>query len=220
MEETAKLLQRKIIGVLIRAAREKARRTPKEVARRLGVTPARVRQWEGGAREVTLPELETLARFLNTPLSFFLEGDSMVAEIIPPPPALEQVRARLAAIGEKLKQARLAAGKSREDCAAVIDRKPSTISRYERGASDIPVTELDRLAQFLGVNLFYFLEPARGADDGSDLLDLEKLAHVPREVRAFVLDAANLPYLRMAVKFSDLPVDKLKELGEILLVVK
>ena len=220
MESKAKLVQRKIIGVLIRAAREKARRTDKEVAQRMGVTTARVRQWEKGAREVTLPELETLALFFRTQLSFFLEGDSMPEETIALPPSQEQIQARRAAIGEKLKQARLAAGKSREDCATAIQRKPGTISRYERGASDIPITELDRLAQFLNVNLPYFVERARGADDGGDLLDLEKLARLPKEVRAFALDPGSLPYLRMAAKFSDLPAEKLKELGEILLVVR
>jgi hypothetical protein len=35
-------------------------------------------------------------------------------------------------------------------------------------------------------------------------------------VRAFVLDAGNLPYVRMAMKFTEMPADRLKELGEIL----
>ncbi|MBI3912964.1 MAG: helix-turn-helix transcriptional regulator [Chloroflexi bacterium] len=220
MEPEAKLLQRKIIGVLIRAARERARRTIKEAALRMGVTPARVRQWERGAREVTLPDLETLARFFHAPPSFFLEGDSMALEVIAPPPTEAEVHDRRAAIGARLKQARVAMGKSREECATEIARKPGTISRYERGASDIPLGELDRLAHFLNVNLYYFIERGGDAHDAGDLMDMDKFARLPQDVRAFALDPANLPFLRMAQKFGDLPVEKLKELGEILLVVK
>ena len=53
-----------------------------------------------------------------------------------------------------------------------------------------------------------------------DVLDLEKLARLPKDVSAFILETGNLPYLRMAMKFADLPTDRLKELGEILLVVR
>ena len=76
MQSNAVVLQRKINGVLIRAAREKARRTIKEVALRLGITPARVQQYERGIREMTLPELEQLALFLQMPISFFVNGES------------------------------------------------------------------------------------------------------------------------------------------------
>jgi transcriptional regulator with XRE-family HTH domain len=219
VKSDAVVLQRKIIGVLIRAAREKSRRTGKEVAQRLGVTEARVRQYERGSRDISLPELENLALFFQTPLSFFMNGDSPIEVSIPKPPRAEQIRARRAALGVKVKQARLAAGKSKEECAQAIGRKAATIGRYERGASDIPITELDRLAQFLRVNLYYFVQDKLN-EDASGLMDLEKLARLPDEVRTFVLNPDNMPYIRMAIKFSDLPTDQLQELGEILLVVR
>ena len=219
MKSDEVVLQRKIIGVLIRAAREKSRRTIKDVAQRLGVTEARVRQYERGSREVSLPELEHLALFFQTPLSFFMNGDSPIEVSVPQPPSAEQVRARRAALGVKIKQARLAAGKTKEECAQAIGRKAATLGRYERGASDIPITELERLAQFLQLNLYYFVQDKLN-EDASGLMDLEKLARLPHEVRAFVLNLDNMPYVRMAMKFRDLPTDRLKELGEILLVVR
>jgi hypothetical protein len=75
------------------------------------------------------------------------------------------------------------------------------------------------LARFLNVNLYYFIE-RKDSEDSAALLDLEKLARMPQEVRAFAFDAGNLPYLRMAMKFRDLPTDQLQEFGEILLVVR
>ena len=219
MEPQTVVLQRKIVGVLIRAAREKARRTIAQVAQRLGVTPGRVRAYERGAREISLPELELVALYLQTPLSFFVSGEMTIEEDIPQPPSAAEMRTRRALIGAKLKQARLAAGKSKDECAQAIGRKTATIGRYERGLTDIPLAELDLLARFLNVNLYYFVE-RKDSEDSAALLDLEKLARMPKEVRAFAFDAGNLPYLRMAMKFRDLPTDQLQEFGEILLVVR
>jgi transcriptional regulator with XRE-family HTH domain len=129
------------------------------------------------------------------------------------------MRTRRALIGAKLKQARLAAGKSKEECAQAIGRKTTMLGRYERGLTDLSLGELDLLARYLGVNLYYFVE-RKDSEDAAALLDLERLIRMPKDVRAFVLDANNLPYLRMAMKFRDLPTDRLQELGEILLVVR
>ena len=219
MSVSAPVLERKIIGVLMRAAREKSHRSVKQVAQRLGVSAGRMRQYEAGAREISLPELEMLALYLQIPLSYFLNPDSNVAEEMPAPPQPEKIKSLRVLIGTRLKQARLAAGKSREESASAARIKPSSLARYERGLGDMPITELERLAAFLGVNLFYFLQDDR-PDEASEILDLEKLARLPRDVRAFALNPDNLPYLRMAQKFRDLPHDKLKELGEILLIVR
>ncbi len=218
MDSEALLVRRKIIGVLLRAAREKSHRSVQQVAQRLGVTVVRVRQYENGARDVTLPELELLALFFEMPLSYFLDEGSLIQEEPPFPPTQEEFRKRKVTLGNKIKQARVAAGKSKEECAEVLDCKPGTFARYERGASDMPVAMLEQLAKFLGVNLFYFVEDMKVLGQGG-VLDLEKLARLPKDVRGFVLDSSNLAYLRMAIKFSDLPTNKLKELGEILLVV-
>lgn len=218
MESQALVLERKIIGVLIRAAREKAHRTTKEVAHQMGVTPGRVRAYEMGTRDISLPELEKLALYLNMPLSFFLHGDSTdVEQALPTPPTPEEMRIRRSMIGAKLKQARVAAGVSKEQCAQAVGRSSSMLDRYERGQTDIPVAELERLAALLRVNMTYFLQ-----DGGArrDVLDLESWSRLPPDLRAFVLDMNSLPYLRMAQKFRDLPSNKLQELGEILLVVR
>ena len=220
MEVQAPVVERKIIGVLMRAAREKSHRTAKEVGQRLGISATRVRQYESGAREISLTELENFALYLQVPLSYFVSDDSMIQQETPVPSSPEKIKSLRSMIGERLKQARLSTGKSREECAQAVRIKPATLSRYERGVGDIPITELERLAKFLGVNLFYFLQDADGNEESGEVLDLEKLSHLPKEVRGFALNPDNMPYLRMAMKFRDLPHDKLKELGEILLVVR
>jgi transcriptional regulator with XRE-family HTH domain len=220
MEPQTVVLQRKIVGVLIRAAREKARRTVAQVAQQLSVTPARMRQYERGSRDISLPELEFLALYLQTPLSFFVDGDqSAIKDEVTNPPTLDAIRARRTQLGAKLKQARLAAGKSRQECADKLGHGLALLGRYERGLADIPLSELEVLANLLNVNLFYFVEQQDGPDT-DEIAALERLARLPKDVRAFVLNTTSLPYLRMAMKFGDLPADRLKELGEIMLVVR
>jgi transcriptional regulator with XRE-family HTH domain len=216
----ARVLECKIMGVLIRAAREKAHRTVNQVAERLGVTVTRVRQYEMGTQEISLPELQMLALYLRVPLSFFISGQSTVKPETPTQPTPEEARALRGLIATKLKQARLAAGRTPEECAKLIGRSVAMYGRYERGLNDIPITELGALSEFLGLSVNSLVQEASGRKAAGDVMDLEAWSRLPTEVRAFVLDSSSLPYLRMAMKFRDLPVEKLQELGEILLVVR
>jgi transcriptional regulator with XRE-family HTH domain len=220
MESETSNLQLKVLGVLIRMAREKSRRAIPDVAARIGVTPARIRQYERGDREITMPELERLALFVQVPLSFFLSNKVESLETKIQPPTEAEIRAHRAMIGAKLKQARLMAGKSKEQLAQDIGVRAATIVRYERGLKDIPITELERLAKVLHVTLMYFIEDRAANKETLALLDLEILAQMPDDVREFVIDPSNTPFLRMAMKFRDLPKNKLQELGEVMLVVR
>ncbi len=220
MDLEAVVLERKIIGVLIRAARERAHRTPKEVARRMGISKARLRQYEMGAREISLPELENLACLVEVPVTFFLSNETLARREPAVPPAEEEVRARRSLLATKLKQARLDANKTEEECAQAIGRTRAQHRRYEAGRVDIPITELERLARFLNVGMSYFLRDGLARNVGGEMPDPDVWARLPVEVRALIMDQNSLPFLRMAVKFRDLPPSKLQELGEILLVVR
>jgi transcriptional regulator with XRE-family HTH domain len=220
VDPEAVVLERKIIGVLIRAARERVHRTPKEVALRMGISQARLRQYEMGTREISLPELENLAAFVQVPVTFFLSNESLARREPAVPPVEEQVRARRALIATKLKQARLDAHKSEEECAQAIGRTVALHKRYEAGRIDIPITELERLARFLNVGMSYFMRDGLARKARREMPDPELWSRLPLEVRALVMDPNSLPFLRMAAKFRDLPPSKLQELGEILLVVR
>ena len=70
----------KMIGVLLRAARLKARRTLKECADQLGCTPHMVSQYEYGRRGISLPELELLAALFDLPVNHLWEEELAVFE--------------------------------------------------------------------------------------------------------------------------------------------
>ena len=56
--------QRQRLAAAIAAAREGAEISPAELARRVGVTPAQVDQWETGVAQPTQPHLASLLRVL------------------------------------------------------------------------------------------------------------------------------------------------------------
>ena len=93
-------------------------------------------------------------------------------------------------------------------------------ARYERGQADIPISELDRLARMLGTTLPSFVQEERARKGVAEVTDAEAWGRLPPEVRTFIMEPNSLPYLRMAMKFRDMPKARLKELGEILLVVR
>ncbi len=220
MEPDAVALERKIIGVRIRAARARDHRTLRQVAQRMGVSQARLRQYEMGTRDISLPELENLACIFQVPVSYFLTDETLAPCEPPTPPSEEEARTRRALIATELKKARLDAHKSEEECPQVLGRTVAQQKRYESGRTEIPITELERLARFLNVGMNWFLreEPARR--ESGEVLDLELWSRLPLELRTFITDPNCLPFLRIAAKIRDLPPSQLQELGEILLVVR
>jgi len=219
--QEAMTLRSKILGVLIREARQRARKTLKECAAALGCSPYTLSQIEHGRSPVSLPQLEVLAYILGVPLEYFLHNGQLPEEPAPPVPLAEVMALRRRIIGALLRQARLQAGKTQSECAELLGCSVSRISQYEFGQRDIPLPALEVLADFLEVPLEYFL------DEQSPLVpprererrDWERFSQLPPEVRDFILRPANILYLRIAMKLSALSAEALRAIAEELLEI-
>ena len=73
-------VRQRIIGAKLRQHRESAGLSLTEVARKVGITPHRLRTYELGERPVPLPELESLAAALEVPVQEFMDTDGRVGE--------------------------------------------------------------------------------------------------------------------------------------------
>jgi transcriptional regulator with XRE-family HTH domain len=74
-------LRNRIIGVLLREAREKKGKSQKDIAQVLGCKPRRIGQYEAGQTPVPVSYLEVLVDELDVPLSHFLdEGVGKIGE--------------------------------------------------------------------------------------------------------------------------------------------
>ncbi|MGO4574097.1 helix-turn-helix domain-containing protein [Microvirga sp. 2TAF3] len=80
-------------------------------------------------------------------------------------------------IGTRIRAAREAAGLSREQLAALIERTPEALGNIERGASLVPLDTLGSIGEALSIPLTAFLD-TEGVND---------LKRVELEARAYAL---------------------------------
>jgi len=115
--EAKLVLRNRIIGLLLRNARERAEKTKRECAAALGVSTGTITAYEEGRKPISLPELEVLAYVTDTPTAHFWEhGPELVAE--EEPVQLEEILAlRHRIVGALLRQARLEADKTQKELA-------------------------------------------------------------------------------------------------------
>lgn len=221
-DSQAAVLRRKILGVKIRHARLKSGLNLKEVGEAIGMSAGLVSDVEFGRRDVSLPHLEVMALLFNVPVVYFL-SDIPLEEVQRDFPTLQALALRQRVIGILLRQARTEAGRSKEDLARVLDVPASRISSYELGKAEIPLQELETLADYLKVSISYFLDQGIAADKiGGQVVTLDEITQftqLPKEIREFLTNPANLLYLNIAMSLSELSADTLRALAEGLLEV-
>ncbi len=215
-KEAARTIRRKIVGVLLRQARNEAGKTLKDCAEILDISSSTLSACERGQRDLSLPELEALAFFLDVPLEFLINSQQAPQEESQadfPGPAVLDIRHRI--IGVKLRQARLDLDMSQKDLAKELDIPSSRMSQYEHGQKPIPLSELEQMADVLEVSLKHFLDKGIGTVGKQQQResDWKRFSDMPADIRAFVLEPVNLPYIQVAMRLSQVPSDKLRDIA-------
>jgi len=214
-------IRRKIIGVLLQGARLRSGKSKKECAEAIDVSVAAITQFEEGRKDIALPQLELLAYALNVPVSTFFKDkdqDKLVSE--EPALPIEQVmQLRQRIIGVLLRQARTEAGNSQKEIAEALGISARRIAQYEYGHRPMPVAELQQIADYLRLPITYFLDEGVGRVGQREQLQsqFERFSELPDDVRAFVSRYINLPYLRVAIRISDMDADRIRKIAEGLL---
>lgn len=215
-------LRNRILGVLIRNARDQARVSRRECAAVLGVTANRFAAYENGEKAISLPEIELLSRFLEVPYTTFQNRDSLndSSEIakLPNPELYLTIRNRIT--GGKLLQLRQASEQTQQDVASVLGCSKSVISDYEHGRKPIPLADLEQLAQAYNVSMDVFRD--RDTEIGlwhTAMEQFEQFEQLSEDVREFVLKPSNQHYLELAMRLEKLPVGALRTIAESLLEI-
>ena len=219
-EETA--LRRKILGVKVRHARTRAGLGVTEVGQVLGIPTTAVTEIELGQRQVTLPQLEAMALMFNVPVSYFW-SNSTLKEPDVTFPTREAMALRQRIIGALLRQARIEAGRTEHDLANVLGVSAGTIADYEFGREPIPLQELEDITEYFNIPISYFVDdgikPNLNGHREPTLNEIADFSQLPQEVREFLSNPANLLYVNIAMKLSELSADTLRSLAEGLLEV-
>lgn len=209
----------RILGVLIRDAREAADLSLEACAARLDVSPETLEAWEYGEAMPALPEIELLAHTLQVPLSHFM-GSQLLSEQAAQQDidAQEYVTLRQRLIGGLLRQARLNARLTPEQLAADAGITAGHIQVYELGQRPIPLPVLVSLAAACGVSLSTFYEDISRVGDFLALQeDLKRLGEMPEEMRRFVTRPVNQAYLELAMKLSRMSSQEMRDIAEAIL---
>lgn len=219
---TAWRLRAKILGAQLRDARLTARKEPAECAAACGLSPEDYEAIEMGRLAPSLPQLEALAYYLEVSLDHFNERQALIEvdekRDLPNLAQLMKLRQRM--IGAQLRQSRLEAGASLEAVAAKLEIEPAELEKYELGQAAVPLPQLETLCGLLSRSLREFHDKhgpvGAWAARQRALRDFQEL---PLELQVFVSKPVNRPYLDLAVRLSEMDVERLRILAEGLLEI-
>lgn len=215
-------LRAKKLGALLADARMAKGKDAETCAKAMGVSPETYMDYETGQATPSLPELELLAYYLDVPLEHFWEDKPIARQVkleteVDLSPLLA-LRNRL--IGATLRKYRLQAELSPEDVAAKAGIEPDLLENYELGQIPVPVSTLEILADILGVGMKEFYDKKGPVGKWvSQQQMIQDFMRLPPEMQAFVSKPVNQPYLELAQRLSDLSVDKLRSVAEVLLEI-
>lgn len=211
----------KKLGVLIKDARLASNKSIEDCARTIGISPNRIEAFEQGKHAPSLPELETLAYYLDVPLTHFWGQQSLSATRqkkgdISNLQRFVALRTKIVSV--LLRKARLDSGLSLNELAKITDIQEQDIESYENGNTPIPLPQLESLARTLNLNIEFFFDTkgiiGEWTRQQKAIQDFEML---PSDLQSFVTKPVNIPYIEIAQRLSGMSVEQLRALAEGLL---
>lgn len=222
LESNASKVRAKILGARIREKRQTAHKSLEECASALNIQSGDLESYELGEKAISLPELEILAYQLQTPIDSFLEK----APAADPPDESVQalpagyIRLRQRMIGAMLRQTRLETGVSADDMASQLNLQASQLEIYELGLEPIPLPVLEGMLGALDRTI-------RDLQDQHGVIGqwnarqqaLMDFSNLPSDLQVFISKPVNRSYLDLAVKLSEISVERLRGIAEGLLEI-
>jgi len=213
-------VRQKITGVLLRQARTDAGKTLKECGSVLGLSSGAVSAIEHGRRSISLPELELLAYFLGVPTERLLNADAKpTRKPVEELPSAELLMLRHRIIGTTVRRARMDLNMSQTDLAKQAGFSKNRLSQYELGERPIPLSELETLAEVLGIPVDRLADEGIGPIGERQQLDKQRrqFSQLSPEMRRFILEPNNVGYVRLAMSLSEASAEKLRNIAASLL---
>jgi transcriptional regulator with XRE-family HTH domain len=216
-----KTIRTKKLGVLIRDARLANGKSLVECAQAVGVTPERFENFELGIESPSLPEMELLAYTIRVPLEHFwgnelLHKNGKTATL----DAAQVKTIRQKMIGALIRKARIASGLTPEAAASEADLPVEMLNAYELGELPIPIPDLEIITQIYDTSILEFQD--RHGPVGvwfAEQKAAQEFHELPTELQGFVCKPINRPYLDLAIRLSEMSVDKLRGVAEGLLEI-
>jgi len=216
-----KTIRAKKLGVLIRDARLVSGKTLEECAQAVGLTPERFEKIELGLEAPSLPELELLAYTLKVPLEHFWGNERLQQNGNKASLDTAQVKLlRQKMIGALVRKARVAHGMALETAASETNLPVEKLKAYELGEIAIPLPDLETISQVFNTSVFDFQDQHSPVGNWFATQKATKaFQDLPQELQGFICKPINRPYLELAVRLSEMSVEKLRGVAEGLLEI-
>jgi transcriptional regulator with XRE-family HTH domain len=215
-------IRSKKLGILLMDARLSKKISVEDISKQTGIAEDRLIQFENGCISPSLPELEILAYTYNLPMNHFwgrkiLQSDAN-NEFNEKFQTLLKIRNKI--IGTNIKSKRQESEISSEKLAEKCEIDKDQLSKFESGEEEIPVPILEIIAKCLNCQIedFFDNQGIIGAWRKENA-EISSLKELPQEFREFITKPINAPYLDLAMKLSELDVQKLRMVAEGLLEI-
>jgi transcriptional regulator with XRE-family HTH domain len=216
-------VRKRIMGILLHDARETAGNSIEETADMLGISQEEYQRFETGDHTPTLPQLEVLAYFFNTPIKHFWGSQTLVESkqernIKERVPELTMLRQRV--IGARLRQLRERSGLSLTEVAEKGGLSANQLEVVERGLLSLPVTLLERVANAVNANLDDLIDGHGTVGNWLQAQEqFDAFAELPTDLREFIVRPINRSYLELAIRLSNMKVNELRTIAESILEI-
>jgi transcriptional regulator with XRE-family HTH domain len=220
MDPTFMKIRAKKLGIYLREARISKGKNIEELSSAAGVPSDALEAYEEGVISPSLPELELLAYRLRTPLEHFIDGGAYTTEELRPinPDRFLGIRQRI--IGTQLRKTQVEAEVTLEDISQKTGIDIDTLNSYEMGMIPIPLPQLENLLSVLNVSMRDFQDKHGPVGDWlTEQQQVNDFLELPENLRAFVSKPVHVPYLELAMRLSEMSVEKLRAVAEGLLEI-
>ena len=211
-------IKAKKFGVRLAAFRQKKGLSTEVLSLWTGISNEKLQDIEHGDSTVTLPEIELIAMKLGFSTETLIAGDlqDLIATKMDEGAVKQYAGLRDRMIALNLRKTRLDQNKSLESISAQCGLEPNELDQFESGSKPVPVPILELLCTEYQIPLLSLIPQKPESDPSSTSESYENL---PEEVAEFVNNPANLPYLELARKLSELDAAKLRSIAEGLLEI-
>jgi transcriptional regulator with XRE-family HTH domain len=224
MDDKLAILQAKKIGLFIRQAREISGHSVEECSGWLNISHDAYLDIEKGVCPPSLPQMESLAYFLDIPFESLIKGPAhtdKASKSFSQEMNDQLITLRTHVIAAMVKQQRVEKGLSLEQLAETASISTDKMKSYEDAIEAFSFTDLEKVIDKLGLTLDTFFSTAGPFNHPANksTKDLSFLDAMPKELQAFIIKPVNRPYLELALRLSQMEADKLRSIATSLLEI-
>jgi transcriptional regulator with XRE-family HTH domain len=210
-------IRMKKLAIMISDARRVSRRSGEECAAVMGASTGEFQSFERGKAAPSLPQLEALAFYLDVPVEHFW-GNQVLNEnkaMLDSTANLTLRRLRDRYLGTRLRQLRTEAAITPEELAEKTSLSTEKIEQYESGRAPIPLPDLESIVRALNTRVEDVFDKSGPIGDWRTQKEaMRSFLDLSQRHQQFVSKPVNIPYIELAIRLSDLSVERLRAIAE------